>query len=231
MALDPRKRQKKLQRRKAKQKAKNRSTALRNTSPLTQRLVLAEKAPLLHCCAAESIWEEGIGSVLISRTRGNEVAFAMFMVDMYCLGVKDAWCDVVSRSDYDFKIFEKAFGGEHVDLSPECARHLVEGAVHYARDLGFSPHRDYRQAKRVFGDIDALQCQQEFIYGKDGKPLFIAGPNDRAMRCQQIIDTLEARCGPDGYHYIMPISESTGRFLHENGSFHLVDSGVDDEDW
>ena len=87
MALDPRKRQKKLQRRKAKQKTKQKNTALRSTS----RLALAEKAPLLHCCAAECIWELGIGNVLISRTRGTEVAFGMFLLDMYCLGVKNAF--------------------------------------------------------------------------------------------------------------------------------------------
>ena len=230
MALDPRKRQKKLQRRKTKQKAKKKSTALQSFSPLAQRLVLAEKAPLLHCCAAQSVWDQGMGSVLVSRTRGTEVAFGMFLLDMYCLGVKDAWFDVVTRSDYDFKIFEKAFSGEHVDLSPECTRHLVEGAVHYASDLGFSPHRDYRQAKRVFGDIDASQCQQEFIYGKDGKPLFMSGPGDGAMRCQQILDTLEARCGPDGYHYVMRLSESHGQFLADDDVLHPIDS-LDRDEW
>ena len=226
MALDPRKRHKKLQRRKAKQKAKKKSTGLQSSSPLAQRLVLTEKAPLLHCCTAQSIWDQGMGNVMISRVRGSEVAFAMFLVDMYCLGVKDAWFSVVSRSDYDFKVFEKAFHGEHVDLSPECTRHLVEGAVGYARDLGFAPHRDYRQAKRIFSDVDASQCQQEFEFGKDGMPLFIAGPNDGAMRCQQIIDTLEARCGPDGYHYIMPVT-AAGAYLEDNDDLYL---GENDDD-
>ncbi|MCH8923673.1 MAG: hypothetical protein IIA67_11075 [Planctomycetes bacterium] len=215
MALDPRKRQKKLQRRKAKQKAKQKSTALRSSSPLALRLAVAEKAPLLHCCAADCIWEQGIGHVLISRTRGTEVAFGMFLLDMYCLGVKNAFFNVVSRSEYDFRIYETAIRGGHVDLSPECGRNLVEGAVYYARDLGFSPHRDYRQAKRIFGDIDASGCQQQFVYGKDGQPMFIAGPDDGAMRCRQIIDTLAARCGPDGFHFTMPVP-SMGAFLDDD---------------
>ena len=215
MALDPRKRQKKLQRRKSKQKAKKKSTALGQFSPLGQQMVLAEKAPILHCCAADSLWDEGIGNVLISRARGAEVAFGMFLVDMYCLGVKNAFFNVVSRSDYDFKIFEQAFRGEHVDLSPECGRNLVEGAVRYARDLGFAPHRDYRQAKRIFGDIDATECQQQFVYGKDGQPMFIAGPDDGAMRCRQIIDTLAARCGPDGFHFTMP-GAAVGAYLDDD---------------
>ena len=129
--------------------------------------------------------------------------------------MKEGWCSGCARNEYDLKIFERAFRGEQVDLSPECGRSLVEGAVHYARALGFAPHRDYRQAKRIFGDIDASECQQQFVYGKDGKPRFIAGPNDGAMRCQQIIDTLAARCGPDGFHFTMPVS-SVGAYLDDD---------------
>ena len=39
--------------------------------------------------------DEGIGEVLVSRRLNNgNVAFSVFLVDMYCLGVKDAFADI-----------------------------------------------------------------------------------------------------------------------------------------
>ena len=70
----------------------------------------------------------------------------------------------------------------------------------------------------------------QFIYGKAGKPLFMSGPGDGAMRCQQILDTLEARCGPDGYHYVMRLSESHGQFLADDDVLHPIDS-LDRDEW
>ena len=66
------------------------------------------------------------------------------------------------------------------------------------------PHRDYPKAKRIFGDVDPNACGDEFVYGKDGKPFFIAGPHDGPSRCRQIIDTLTARCGAEAFTTYWP---------------------------
>ena len=94
-----------------------------------------------------------------------------------------------------------------ISLKPEAARKLVEGAVRYAADLGFSPHVDYRKAKAIFGDISAESCGEEFRYGKDGQPLFVNGPFDDQARCRHIIRTLTQRLGPDGFRCVLRISE------------------------
>ncbi|MFQ5825644.1 MAG: hypothetical protein ACE5JB_16520, partial [bacterium] len=79
-----------------------------------------------------------------------------------------------------------------------------EGAVAYAKDLGFSPHPDYRIANKILGDIDPDVCPMSFEFGKDGKPFFIAGPYDTPKKCKMIMDTLTKRCGQDGFHYMVP---------------------------
>jgi hypothetical protein len=91
--------------------------------------------------------------------------------------------------------------------------------------LGLPPHRDYVKAKRIFGDIDPSACSEEFIYGKDGEPCFIAGPHDGPGRCRQIIEALTASCGPGGFRYILPVSRSAGLALIEGDS-----ADVDDDD-
>lgn len=217
MAIDPRKRQKKLQRRKAKQKANRKSLGQRDPHDLAVRIQRAAKAPVLRCCTTDVLWDQGMSHVLLSRELPNgNVAFAAFLLDVYCLGVKDALCGVTSRRRYEWQTYGKLFDNHPaVDLRPEAARKLIEGAVEYARELGFSPHSDYRKARLIFGDIDADCCTDEFVYGKDGKPYYVAGPHDGRARREQIISILTARCGPDGFHYLMPVSASEMSMIGE----------------
>jgi hypothetical protein len=102
------------------------------------------------------------------------------MVDVYCLGVKQA-------------------------LDPAAARKLVEGAVEYAHRLGLASHADYRLAKDMFGAIDPADCRDEFAYGKDGKPLYVAGPAEPTADSRAIVSTLFQSCGPAGFDFICPV--------------------------
>ena len=67
MAVDLRKRQKKLEHMRRKQKAERRELARRQPQGMGDRLLAAASAPILHCCASETLWYEGLGHVLISR--------------------------------------------------------------------------------------------------------------------------------------------------------------------
>ncbi|MBI1904350.1 MAG: hypothetical protein HYS13_24915 [Planctomycetia bacterium] len=231
MAQDPRKRQRKLERRKAKQKAEKKALARRQSHGAIERLERAATAPVLHCCAHRAIFEQGMGQVLVSRQldSGN-VAFALFLVDLYCLGVKDAMSGVLPRGAYEFRIYDKLLeSGPVLKLKAQCARKLVEGSVAYADDLGFAPHADHQVARLILGDIDASACAQEFTYGKDGKPLFIAGPYDDPDRCRYIVNVLADRMGEGGYHYVVPAKPS--EVLHimaagdEGVELELLDDG------
>lgn len=206
MAVDPRKRRKKLERRKAKQKAERRTLAKLNSRGRPAQLRDAATAPILHCGTTASIWDNGIGQVLISRQlRNGTVAFVVFLVDRYCLGVKDVVMDVAPRADYQDNLYDKITGNDaFLRMKPECVRKLVEGAVAYAGNLGISPHADYRTAKSIFGDIRAEACTEQYEFGNEGKPYFVAGPYDGPARCQDVIRTLHDRCGPDGFHFLVP---------------------------
>jgi hypothetical protein len=209
MALDPRKRQKKIEKRKAKQRDKHRELAMRRPQSISDRLAITASAPILHCYAMAEIWQEGIGQVFLSRQLNNgQVAFASFLVDIYCLGVKDAVSHIAPQPLYKEEFFDKmARQSDLIKFKPECARKLVEGAVQYAHDLGLTPHPDYHKAKKIFGDISAADCSTIFEYGQDGKPFFISGPDDDPARCRYIINTLRTTCGDDGFHYVLPVGD------------------------
>jgi hypothetical protein len=206
MVLDPRKRQKKLQRKMAKRKAQKMSMARYNPTDMRVRFQRAAGAPVVHSMANDALWEEGIGHVLLSREISpGQLAFAAFLIDMYCLGVKNAMWSIRPHSEVESLAAKLARDHKIVKLKPECTRKLVEGAVEYARNLGFAPHEDYQQARLIFGSIDGSACTEQFVFGKDGKPLFIAGPNDTPARCRQIVNTLDSRLGPAGHHFLMPV--------------------------
>jgi hypothetical protein len=210
MASDPRKRQKKLERRAARRKEKKHLIAREQTAGLGERLTAATAAPVLHSWVSEALWTEGLGQVLLSRQLANGyVAVAVFLVDRYCLGVKDAFAEILSRFQYDSKFVREMRGRYPVkDVTPAAVRKLVERAVAYAQDLGLPPHADYHKAKLLFGDIDASTCTEEFEFGKDGKPFFISGPYDTPERSQQILNTLARTRGSEQFDYLSRIGGS-----------------------
>jgi hypothetical protein len=208
MPGDPRRRQKKLERRSAKRKEKKQVLGREQNAGLAERLTQATGFPVLDCWIGDSIEEQGIGWVVLSRQLPDGfVAVASFLVDPYCLGVKGAWAEVLARPSYDSKYTRKM----HRDLPartapPAEARKLLEGAVAYARGLGLAPHPDYPKAMLLFGSVDPAESDAVFEFGKDGQPYFIAGPNDTPERCRKIMAILHDTCGPGRFHFLIPMA-------------------------
>lgn len=214
MSADPKKRQKKQERRAAKRKEKHHVIVREKSAGLPERMAAAANFPIVDSLATVDLSDKGLGWIVLSRELPNGgVAVGIFLVDRYCLGVKNAIARISSRYDYDNAILAKMrahFGSR--EITPATARRFVESAVEYARNLGFPPHQDYHRAKLIFGDIDPSEATEELEFGKDGKPFFIAGPNDNQARCRQILATLERSCGPGGSHFIMPIGDGGAGF-------------------
>lgn len=153
----------------------------------------------------EKGWQErGIANVLVLRHRpGGTVDAGFFLVDCWCLGVKDAWSEHdVPAAWMEDTLTSRLPAEERERLHPACAKKLIEGAIAYAEALGFSPHRDHRKARKVLAGLDAALCPTEFTFGREGKPCYVAGPDDSAERIDRVIAILHQRCGPDGYEFV-----------------------------
>jgi hypothetical protein len=235
MAIDQRKRQKKLAKQRAKRKAKtasqNRARPGRSTghgSIGSLEFELAARAPIYKCFVADEVFDQGLGYVVVSRRSSAQVAAGIIMVDAYCLGVKDAMAMLKPQAFFDEFIASVPMRMRAVE--PAYAKKLVEDAIAYARDLGFEPHPDYKLPRKILNDIDASECAAEFTFGKDGKPFFVSGPYDSEARSKQIIDTLQRRCGPDGYHYMMGLSPDGGIWVGDEPDDWDDDENDDEED-
>ncbi len=214
MAKDRKKLQKKRAQKAAKVKSKKAQHKQHGGAPISMRI--AFQAPLYQCWEPQQLFRRdgGLGSVIITRkTDGHRVLMAVFLIDAFCLGVKNAFVKLFSESEYRFFLRELRTRESLKSISPACARKLVEGAEAYARDLGFEPHKDYHTAKKVFGDIDTEECSTSFEFGLEGKPLYFAGPYDKQKFRDHIMKTLTDKLGPDGFDFIMPLGEPPELFL------------------
>ena len=157
----------------------------------------------------ENIFQTGIGYVVVCRHKsGGRVETGSFLVDVHCLGVKDAFFRVYEEEGFRAEFLPKIFPGGIPEAKPASwGRKLVEDAVRYARDLGFAPHPDYKKGAKVFGGVDASECDEEFIFGSEGQPLYVQGPYDGHAKAERILATLRAKLGNDGFHYIVPLGE------------------------
>ncbi|HMK50741.1 MAG TPA: hypothetical protein VK435_11860 [Thermodesulfovibrionales bacterium] len=208
MARDEKKRQKKLARKTAKRKAKQASArAVHSATDPARDAETALSSPLHECLVPGDLFNSGIGNILVSRRMPDgRVALSVFLLDVFCLGVKDVFSLVMTASEYLQKMEEIRRGAAFTSVEPAFARKLIEGAEEYARDLGFSPQPKYHSAMKMFGEVDTADCLTQFEFGKDGKPLFISGPDDTQARCMRIIETLTKRCGPGGFGYMIGVN-------------------------
>jgi hypothetical protein len=230
MAKDPRKRQQKLERRSAKRKEKRQVRVREQNLGLAERLRRASDYPILNCWIGADIEDNGIGWVVLSRALpSGSVAVANFLVDSYCLGVKDIFAEIMPRSDYEDKYLQNMRGRMPFrEAAPAEARKLVEEAVAYARSIGFSPHADYPKALLLFGNVNAADSDARFQFGQDGKPFFISGPNDSQVRCRQILAILDKTCGPGQYDFLLNVVGPHSALLGPEGDEDFDE--FDDED-
>lgn len=231
MATDPKKRQKKLQRRAAKRKEKKHTLARAHSAGLPERLSAAARCPVLYCWVPDNLGENGIGWVVLSRALpSGSVAVASFLVDSYCLGVKNVFAEVLHRSDFDSKYLRKKKEMNLRSAPPAEARKLLEEAVAYARSLGFSPHSDYPRALILFGNVDPASSDAQFEFGKDGKPFFVAGPNDTLERSRQILAILTKTVGPGNFDSLIPLSGSEMILADQDGLVEEEEEELDEPD-
>src|SRR5258708_16210328 len=119
----------------------------------------------------EKSWKEyGIAWVIVLRKKNpRSIEAGVLVVDAWCLGVKDAFVsDNVAESELRTMVERQIPESIRQNLDTACAKKLIEGAVAYARGLGFSPHRDLKKVIRLLSGIGSADCEEVFEYGRNG---------------------------------------------------------------
>jgi hypothetical protein len=150
--------------------------------------------------------QQGMACVAVARRhRPQRMSVCGYLVDTYCLGVKNTLGPRI-MNDRDLPAFLTMFFGAIQDGEPplevpvELARHLVCGAADYARGLGFEPHADYAATA---GHLGSWSEPSAITFGQDGMPMYVSGPHDNP---RAVLSTLARTVGEGNFHYLVPMS-------------------------
>ena len=194
------KRAKKAQRRKQVVAQKRRAEALEASLPA--RVLRAAQGPIQHCLLTESVFEIGMGTLVLARgvTR-HHLALSSFLIDVFCLGIKDVMFESVEGEAFEMYVDAMGAGSPMVSVDPGDARKLLRDLAPWSQSIGFAPHRDFATIERIFGDVSADASNAVFRFGRDGKPFYVPGPNDAAPLIQRRIAQLQNYLGDDGFGF------------------------------
>lgn len=169
----------------------------------------AREYPIFGCWVMENWQEAGLTPVVVAREQApDKVIFGVCLVDLYCLGVKDAYANAnFPRARFEREL-PKMCSGAPQECSVELAHEIIYGGLEYAERYGFKPHPDFtrQMVDKVLDPPDAHPRSRKVEFGKDGKPFFFAGPYDDERRSRQILETLRRTAGEGNFTFVVPLS-------------------------
>lgn len=151
-----------------------------------------DKFPIHECLIADVDWQQhGLAVLYICRSAlDSRYACAFYMVDTYCLGVKNTFAKVNLDRNHMLEFRRRIEQKDSlIPYDYEDARSLILGAVDYAASLGFQPNEDWRDSRFIV-EADRTYAHK-FKFGKDGKPLYIQGPHDDARSIMAKLATID----------------------------------------
>lgn len=159
----------------------------------------------LSKCWITSDWKDTqiMCQALVTRQHPNgRVAAAAFMIDLACLGVKNASVTAfISEYEFSSQYLEILESSQDFEVcSGDLIAKVVHSAIDYARSLGFEPHPDAKKALLFLHDLQPENVPDRIPTGDGtGRPVYIQGPYDNVKK---ILKTLDKSVGEGNYEFV-----------------------------
>jgi len=207
--------------RKKKGKVVKMNTQKQTTSPEKYIRTKGRSLPIETCWITDHWQKSGMADIFVVRKhpRGQR-SIGIYLVDLYCLGVKDTFYRF-SIDDYEYKeLIEKMNGQEmdFVEIDYNTVHNIIYGAIEFAEEYEFSPSKDFIKTTQYLLK-EAEDVEVPFIeipFGREGKPFVVARPEQPMTH---VLQQLERVAGPGGYHYISALDfrDDFGDFEEDSG--------------
>ncbi len=138
----------------------------------------ARTLPICKCYITSGYKEMGMGNVIVIRKHitGN-VTLGTYLIDLLALGIKDTTCSFNNSSNVLDSILAN---GDFIEIDYNLAHNIIFGSLEFAAEHGFKSHKDFEKLTKYILEIDDDNIPLiDIEFGKEGKPIVIAGPFDR----------------------------------------------------
>jgi hypothetical protein len=169
-------------------------------------IALAASWPVVETLISRD-WQnyQSLATILIARQspKTGRVAAGSFLVDLACLGVKQAQVSLY-KDIAEYRGGMRAHLMGHRPMVPgefNLAAKIVLTGLEYAEQLGFKPDAVYAQAQYVLAGADPQADPTPVpTGGPNGKPLFVSGPYDDVP---QIMAQLTRTVGDGNFDFVI----------------------------
>lgn len=142
----------------------------------------ARTLPVVACYINENWQECGEAHILVVRShKSGNYTVGGYLVDTYCLGVKDTFCSF-NISSFDLNVMLRKIPNR-TETTYNEAHNIIYGALTYAEEeAGVTAHPSFRLAQYMLEeDTDEIPLI-EYEFGKDQRPFLIVGSQFEANK-------------------------------------------------
>jgi|GEM_PF-412385 len=187
--------------------------------PLSPEKYIKTKArslPIRECLINKDWKNIGMAHIFIARQQpsGNMI-LGLLLVDMLCMGIKDC--------DYHFNVPEDEYLEMRKDIvqaleMKHCeynlAHNITYGAIEFAEDFGFKPHKDWAVAQYLLAeDTDEIEIIDLAFGDEEGRPRVIVTPE---YPMHDVIARLNKVLGPGNFDIFNVVDNESGLYDDDN---------------
>ncbi|HQO49946.1 MAG TPA: hypothetical protein PK939_05930 [Bacteroidales bacterium] len=180
----------------------------------------------IHECWINEAWDKRkMANILVARRHTNgHFTVGMYLVDLLCLGVKDAFYQFnISVYEYNSLLRERLLAEPGKKVDYQLVHNIIFEAIEFADLYDFQPHKNFTSVAQYIledDEDDGIELM-DIECGMDGKPFYMRGPGESDARAKQIIAQLRSIAGDDGFAYAD---------RHEDDNWQAGDDFEDEED-
>jgi hypothetical protein len=203
---ESKRRQKALRKQTERKQARQRARPARPASALAH-IRRARDYPLEGCWVQENWQDDGLAVVVVARRQPDgQIVFGLYLVDYYCLGLKNTYCNASFDPDQFRRghLPEMIPGGRPVEISPALAHEIIYGAIDYAAQFGFKPQGGFQRSRQILDPPERHPRTGTVEFGYEGKPFYIQGPEDNVGA---IMGQLARAAGEGNFHFLVEAPE------------------------
>ena len=175
---------------------------------LATQVSTAASQPIRACLISDGWSETGMGTMILTRgLSNNRLGFGMFLLDTYCLGIKDVAFRSMNADEWATFLDASEYAMPLSPIDPGFGRKLLRDLAAWSASMGFAPHPDFAAVERLFGTVSADTCTTEFQFGREGKPFYIQGPSDTPAQARQRLAQVSRATGGSGKFLLVEADE------------------------